>query len=60
MSFVAPSNELRKWFHQNPDANFERFKIQYRQELQGAEQQQGLAELKKPEQNPKPFCCWVR
>ncbi len=43
---VTPSNALRKWFHQDPDANFDLFKVQYRQELLGAEQQQGLAQLK--------------
>ncbi|TCP95780.1 uncharacterized protein YeaO (DUF488 family) [Cricetibacter osteomyelitidis] len=46
---VTPSNELRKWFHQDPDGNFRLFKIQYRQELQGNEQRQGLAELKQLE-----------
>ncbi|WP_032093186.1 DUF488 family protein [Necropsobacter rosorum] len=43
---VTPSNELRKWFHQDPAANFELFKLRYHQELLGAEQQQGLAQLK--------------
>lgn len=33
---VAPSNELRKWFHQNTD-QFEQFITQYRQELNNNE-----------------------
>jgi uncharacterized protein YeaO (DUF488 family) len=32
---LAPSNELRKWFHQEPDARFEEFKRRYLQELRG-------------------------
>lgn len=34
---LAPSTELRKWFHQTPEA-FDEFAQRYREELAGAEQ----------------------
>lgn len=44
---VGPSNELRKWFHQDADENkFEEFKQKYRSELQSGKQQEALEELK--------------
>ncbi len=43
---VAPSNELRKWFHQNTD-QFEQFVERYRQELNENQAWQPLAEKAK-------------
>ncbi len=30
---IAPSTELREWFHQNPDERWPEFKLKYRAEL---------------------------
>lgn len=30
---VAPSTELREWFHENPQANWEEFEAKYKKEL---------------------------
>ncbi len=30
---IAPSTELREWYHQNPSANWDEFVKRYRQEL---------------------------
>lgn len=44
---VGPSNELRKWFHQEADENkFEEFKQKYMSELQSGKQQEALYNLK--------------
>lgn len=32
---IAPSNDLRKWFHANPEMRFLEFKKKYRKELSG-------------------------
>lgn len=31
---IAPSNELRKWFHENPDSHWDEFRERYKQELE--------------------------
>ena len=33
---VAPSHELRRWFHEDPDARWPAFQDRYRGELRGA------------------------
>ncbi|UBX50562.1 DUF488 domain-containing protein [Providencia alcalifaciens] len=38
---VAPSNELRKWFHQHTD-QFEQFVMKYQQELQQNDEWQAI------------------
>ena len=43
---LAPSNELRKWFHANPEKQQE-FRKRYLQELQGASARSALGELEK-------------
>lgn len=35
---IAPSTELRKWFHQN-SGNFDEFRKRYRQELKNSEEE---------------------
>jgi len=30
---IAPSTELRKWFHENPEGNWKQFVIRYEKEL---------------------------
>lgn len=42
---VAPSNELRKWFAHDP-AKFEEFRRRYAEELESAEGQAALEELR--------------
>lgn len=34
---VAPSPDLRKWFHENPDKNWDQFSFLYQKELSEAE-----------------------
>jgi uncharacterized protein YeaO (DUF488 family) len=43
---VAPSTELRKWYHHDP-SRFEEFARRYRAELSGPEQAEALAHLRK-------------
>ena len=43
---VAPSNELRKWFHEAPDGRREEFADRYSAELDGPEQTRQLADLR--------------
>jgi Uncharacterized conserved protein len=31
---ISPSNELRHWFHENPDGNWTKFEDKYREELE--------------------------
>ena len=31
---ISPSNELRQWFHENPDGNWQKFEDRYRDELE--------------------------
>lgn len=42
---VAPSTELRKWFHAAPDARFEEFARRYRTELDGSDALERLREI---------------
>jgi uncharacterized protein YeaO (DUF488 family) len=42
---VAPSNELRKWYHHD-GGTFDEFQQKYRDELQQGEQQEALEKLK--------------
>lgn len=39
---VAPSNELRKWFHENPDGHWDEFKRKYLEELKHSSALEGL------------------
>jgi uncharacterized protein YeaO (DUF488 family) len=43
---LAPSAELRKWFHADQEGRFEEFADRYRAELQADEQQERLAQLR--------------
>jgi uncharacterized protein YeaO (DUF488 family) len=42
---IAPSDELRRWFHAEPEARWPEFQKRYREELRGASEP--LAELHK-------------
>jgi uncharacterized protein YeaO (DUF488 family) len=44
MKEVAPSNELRKWFHANMD-QWDEFNVRYRAELKGSDALQELRSL---------------
>jgi len=33
---IAPSNDLREWFHENPDANWNEFRKKYVKELESS------------------------
>ncbi len=41
---IAPSNDLRKWYHSNPDS-WEEFKVKYRSELKN--KTEAMTELQK-------------
>ncbi|HXR70044.1 DUF488 domain-containing protein [Actinocrinis sp.] len=43
---AAPSNELRKWFHEAPDERREEFADRYAAELDGPDQSRKLDELR--------------
>lgn len=43
---AAPSNELRKWFHEAPDERREEFADRYADELDGPDQSKKLDELR--------------
>ncbi|OSI14992.1 MarR family transcriptional regulator [Neisseria dentiae] len=43
---LAPSAELRRWYHENPEQRFDAFAARYQEELQGSEQQQAAGRLK--------------
>ncbi|WP_034262835.1 DUF488 domain-containing protein [Actinospica robiniae] len=43
---LAPSTDLRKWFHADRDERFDEFSERYRAELQGDDQQERLATLR--------------
>ncbi|MDI2125978.1 DUF488 domain-containing protein [Yinghuangia seranimata] len=43
---VAPSTELRKWFHAQGEGVFPEFAARYAAELEGDEQQAGIADLR--------------
>lgn len=43
---VTPSGELRKWFHDAPDAHHDEFAARYTEELDGDAQQKQLEELR--------------
>ncbi len=43
---LAPSAELRRWYHENPEQRFDAFAARYLEELQGAVQQQEIGRLK--------------
>lgn len=43
---ITPSHELRKFFHENKEKNFEAFKQAYQKELLAQEAQKALNELK--------------
>ncbi|GHJ45668.1 hypothetical protein Cs7R123_30100 [Catellatospora sp. TT07R-123] len=42
---VTPSTELRKWYHEDPDGRRDEFTRRYLHELDGPDQQAGLARL---------------
>ena len=42
---IAPSAELRRWYHADPEQRYDDFAARYRQELQDPEHQAALAEL---------------
>jgi len=42
---IAPSNELRKWFHHDPE-KFAEFRQRYESELQSESRQEALAKLR--------------
>lgn len=44
---VTPSAELRRWYHAAPQARYQEFAVRYAAELDGPEQQAGLAELRR-------------
>lgn len=44
---LAPSPDLRKWFHADQEGRFDEFADRYRAELQSDRQQERLAELRK-------------
>lgn len=43
---VAPSTELRNWFHADPDERFSEFAKRYDAELAGSAQQDAIADLR--------------
>lgn len=43
---VAPSNELRRWFHEAPQERGDEFAVRYTVELEGTEQRSRLDELR--------------
>lgn len=43
---ITPSTELRRWFHQDPEARFDVFCQRYRSELHGSTQQAALQTLR--------------
>ncbi|GAB4057447.1 DUF488 family protein [Catellatospora paridis] len=43
---LTPSNELRRWYHEAPDARHEEFVARYDAELDDPAAQQALAELR--------------
>ncbi|MFD4460885.1 DUF488 domain-containing protein [Nocardia sp. NPDC058480] len=43
---VAPSPDLRQWFHHDPGASFAGLTRRYKTELAGERQQEGLRELR--------------
>ena len=45
MKEVAPSNELRKWFHSRDNANWKEFRARYLKELKHPEAQKALHDI---------------
>ena len=43
---IAPSTELRRWYHENPEQRFEEFSQRYGEELQQPPEQEALQQLK--------------
>ena len=50
---VAPSTELRRWYHVDPVGRFSEFSIRYLEELSGEQQRLGLARLRQFEEKSK-------
>ena len=44
---IAPSDALRRWFHEAPEARWPGFRDRYREELRGAAAAAPLAELRR-------------
>ena len=42
---ITPSAALRRWYHENPEQNFDGFVTRYHEELQGEVQQRAVARL---------------
>lgn len=42
---IAPSAELRRWYHEDPAQHFAAFATRYHEELQGETQQKAVAHL---------------
>jgi len=42
---ITPSTALRRWYHENPEQNFDGFVTRYHEELQGEVQQRAVARL---------------
>ncbi|MDO4907213.1 MAG: DUF488 family protein [Neisseria sp.] len=46
LKILAPSAQLRRWYHENPEQRFDAFAARYQEELQGGAQQQAVGRLK--------------
>lgn len=42
---VTPSNELRKWFHEDKEARFSEFRLKFKTELTTVEAREGIKQL---------------
>ncbi|KLT73071.1 hypothetical protein PL75_05245 [Neisseria arctica] len=42
---VAPSTQLRKWYHEKPEAHYAEFRVKYLAELESKEARQAIQEL---------------